>query len=183
MTQNFEYCSNFPDRIPRIVAAAIRSLARSHRRERGCDCEPRVEKRERRMTERTGGERTLEGVAYHRPLVYMGNGILLFPFLSFSLSAREIDFPLIPPRPRTRPHGPISPGDTMNKKFTESRARCSNTAQRPMSIYGIGEREREKKKRKGGRRGGRGKRETGDFVRSDVGSCSMLSSRSVLYIT
>jgi hypothetical protein len=28
LTQNFEYCSNFPDGIPRIVAAAIRSLAR-----------------------------------------------------------------------------------------------------------------------------------------------------------
>lgn len=82
LTQNFEYCSNFPDRIPRIVAVAIRSLARSHRRERDRDCESRMEKRERRMTERTWkGSR--------RPPVCMGNGIPLFPFLSFSLDERD----------------------------------------------------------------------------------------------
>lgn len=81
LTQNFEYCSNFPDRIPRIVAVAIRSLARSHRRERDRDCESRMEKWERGMT-----ERTWKGL--RRPLC-MGNGIPLFPFLSFSLGERD----------------------------------------------------------------------------------------------
>lgn len=34
----------------------------------------------------------------------------------------------------------------MNKKFTESRARCSNTARRPMSIYDIGEKRQERER-------------------------------------
>lgn len=130
------------------------------------------EKRERRMTERTGGERERGRGRVPQTAGVYGKCIPLFPFLysrpppppSLSLSAREIDFPLILPRPRTRPHSPISPGDAMNKKFTESRARCSNTARRPMSIYGIRERKRERRKRER-------KREneiTGDFVRIGV---------------
>lgn len=112
-------------------------------------------------------------------------------------SRREIDFPLILPRPRTRPHGPISPGDAMNKKFTESRARrgaawwCSSTvgaatgmqhnAERPTSIYGapyIGKEER------GTERKGERKRVNRLFCRdrSDVERCST-PSPDQFYIT
>lgn len=150
LTQNFEYCSNFPDRIPRIVAAAIRSLARIG--VRGVAIANRGRRNERGgwPNERVANERGRDRVP-QTAAVY-GKCVPLFPFLSFFLTrAREIDFPLILPRPRTRPHGSISPGDTMNKKFTESRARCSNMARRPMSIYDIDERERGREEKGGGK--------------------------------
>lgn len=89
LTQNFEYCSNFLDRIPRIVAAAIRSLARIS--VRGVAIANRGWRNEREEDDRTNGWRTnVEGIAYRRPPLCMGNASLSFPsYLSPSLGERD----------------------------------------------------------------------------------------------